>query len=982
MTLSDFRHKLSSARASRLFVPIATFSSAALVSIALAVFKQIFPVAEVCESLWLTLAVLTGYIVFFLFVVGGIYESVRLIPRVRYNPNLTILGTLGVLALCRFVFCYFHCPPYLYSLPIFSTPCLLSYGIEASVGGLTIDASLLVYVSLLFLRDFSIVRNRHVGKHRWVVGVMLFFLFSFVQFILFFTAGLFESLVRNNDFTLNPCHILSFQLDSILLVYLLFSLCFSFSVLYRRVLRNVDSFLNRNLGLTWIYVVGALGLSFGIYILCTSCDHIFPLWVLLSLASFYAVVVMVMMFYKRARFGFVNTIANQLFFSLFATLLLYFTIADRDACRRTTFVTYLLEEDSHLCTRDSVSSSDFDELFSRIYAANDLPVACTWIVKTPRFLNRAMLNGNSKMSQRYSFGYFENGRLIDQYGKHWYKTSVDEYLSDKMTRYGYYIVEKDDAKHYTYPIASDKHIVVTEGDDVSFVIPAAFSFVFVMFCIYYLLVWGLFSIYMIQGTSSLSMYNRLLWGTFSALMLSGLITCVFTLYHYMNNMELVRNESVSVKAGVIQMNFLRTVGSFDHRKVQTTMIDEYTRCLENLSKSFYMSVNLYDLDGTFITSSDSVARRQHTDLRPDVMKQFADGNSMLSERVKSDNKSVFILHKILTDQKGRTCGYMSFADVKDHYVKQVTLSSLLSRYMRTYAVLIFLSLLFSFFVYWLVMRSMRRLGIALRRRPRENSPIRIDWSESEEIGRLIKEHNRALEELRENARLLAKSERETAWREMAQEIAHEIKNPLTPMRLKVQMLERAWATQRSDFGARLESATREVLNQIDTLTEVSDIFSEFASTQQSVNSEQNLSKLLCRSHDMMCDNPTTTYEFLFDQEKDYFASVDADLFIKMLEYLVKNSDHNRREDGRLKMVFTLSQDEDPLYWLLTVQANDRGLDDADQSLVFTVKFSSDNCGHSLCLPIVKNIVTGFGGDINLQTSSDFGTIFHIRIPKL
>ncbi|HUW91812.1 MAG TPA: HAMP domain-containing protein, partial [Bacteroidales bacterium] len=96
----------------------------------------------------------------------------------------------------------------------------------------------------------------------------------------------------------------------------------------------------------------------------------------------------------------------------------------------------------------------------------------------------------------------------------------------------------------------------------------------------------------------------------------------------------------------------------------------------------------------------------------------------------------------------------------------------------------------------------------------------IHYRSSDEVGELVKQYNRMIDELGESAGKLARSERELAWREMARQVAHEIKNPLTPMKLNVQQLLKWWKDKAPDFGTRLESFTGNQIEYIDNLSSI------------------------------------------------------------------------------------------------------------------------------------------------------------------
>jgi nitrogen fixation/metabolism regulation signal transduction histidine kinase len=104
----------------------------------------------------------------------------------------------------------------------------------------------------------------------------------------------------------------------------------------------------------------------------------------------------------------------------------------------------------------------------------------------------------------------------------------------------------------------------------------------------------------------------------------------------------------------------------------------------------------------------------------------------------------------------------------------------------------------------------------------------ISWNTKDEIGALVNEYNKMVKKLEESAQALAKSEREGAWREMARQVAHEIKNPLTPMKLSIQYLQRAIREKNPDMQMLAQKVASTLVEQIDQLAKIASDFSQFA----------------------------------------------------------------------------------------------------------------------------------------------------------
>ena len=140
-----------------------------------------------------------------------------------------------------------------------------------------------------------------------------------------------------------------------------------------------------------------------------------------------------------------------------------------------------------------------------------------------------------------------------------------------------------------------------------------------------------------------------------------------------------------------------------------------------------------------------------------------------------------------------------------------------------------------------------------------NEPI--DWKSRDEIGNLVDEYNRMLKDLEKSALLLAKSERESAWREMAKQVAHEIKNPLTPMRLSVQHLQRAWQDPDVDWEKKLNQFTQSLIQQIDALTNIADEFSNFAKMPKTKNAIIDLGEICLNAIDLFQESGPVKISF-------------------------------------------------------------------------------------------------------------------------
>jgi nitrogen fixation/metabolism regulation signal transduction histidine kinase len=253
----------------------------------------------------------------------------------------------------------------------------------------------------------------------------------------------------------------------------------------------------------------------------------------------------------------------------------------------------------------------------------------------------------------------------------------------------------------------------------------------------------------------------------------------------------------------------------------------------------------------------------------------------------------------------------------------------------------------------------------------------ISYRGKDEIGSLVAEYNRMVGELERSVEMLAKSERESAWREMAKQIAHEIKNPLTPMKLSVQQLQRAWEDHSGDFDRHLERVTNTLIEQIDNLSSIASEFSNFAKMPRAVNERINLSERIRNTLDLFPSTDNITYSFTCDDESICIMA-DKEQISRVFINLIKNAVQSIPENkpGKIKLKLEAVNRKA----VFTITDNGKGIPDDLLDKMFTPNFTTKSSGMGMGLAIVKNIIETCDGSITFQTDIKRGTTFRIEIP--
>lgn len=255
----------------------------------------------------------------------------------------------------------------------------------------------------------------------------------------------------------------------------------------------------------------------------------------------------------------------------------------------------------------------------------------------------------------------------------------------------------------------------------------------------------------------------------------------------------------------------------------------------------------------------------------------------------------------------------------------------------------------------------------------------IQWSIDDEVGELIRDYNAMVTKLDESAMMLAQTERDTAWREMAKQVAHEIKNPLTPMKLSIQYLQNAANRDDADnLSSMIKRVSKTLIEQIDNLTNIASEFSSYAKMPQAMNEVFVINDVVASVHDLFRKREDMDIQ-LQVPINDLFVFADKSQIIRVLNNIVKNAiqsiPKSRRGLIEIKLVYTAD------LVIISVHDNGTGIEDHMKDKVFYPNFTTKSSGMGLGLAICADIIQSFDGRIYFETDKGVGTTFYIELPR-
>jgi len=267
---------------------------------------------------------------------------------------------------------------------------------------------------------------------------------------------------------------------------------------------------------------------------------------------------------------------------------------------------------------------------------------------------------------------------------------------------------------------------------------------------------------------------------------------------------------------------------------------------------------------------------------------------------------------------------------------------------------------------------MRQLKLGKRNEP-------LDYNSEDELGALVKEYNLMISKLEDSTKMIAQSERDSAWREMAKQVAHEIKNPLTPMKLSIQYLQRAVGMADADPHELIKRISSTLIEQIDNLTQIANEFSNFGTLPKGNNEKVILNEVVEAIHDLFRKRDDMDI-MLEEPIDDVIVFADKNHLIRILNNLLKNAMQAIPEQKRGRINLRLYTAKSRA--IIKVSDNGTGIPPSMRDKVFTPNFTTKSSGTGLGLAISATMLETFNGKIYFETEENIGTDFYIEIPLM
>jgi len=603
--------------------------------------------------------------------------------------------------------------------------------------------------------------------------------------------------------------------------------------------------------------------------------------------------------------------------------------------------------------------------------------------------------------KNYSYAFYSDGKLIRQHGNYIYNL-INTNFKGELKQYTSKTTSIEGLKwyrpftvynHLIYMPSARNLIVISREENAVFYDITSLTIFFVAIMLFSMLVilvrWAWIRIKILNFTDNIIKwsfrinFDRILYKTriqfsmvfavFITLVMVGMVTYFSIITQYQNQQDTMIRDKISRITDFLER------GQLD--KYLGNINEESQLDFDRLANSYATDLVLFDRQGSLLITTQPKVYKYGLMAPRMNARAFIKLSELKNSEFVNDETLGELKYKSaytpVRNTKGDVAAYLQlpyFSNETDYYER---IGSLLNIMINIYA-LIFIAIgLFAIIIARQITAPLNFIQESLGKiiYGKKNEPIQ--WERDDEIGAMVKEYNNMIAALESSAQKLAQSERESAWREMAKQVAHEIKNPLTPLKLGLQLLEKSWRDKDPKFDQKFERFSKSFVEQIESLSSIASEFSAFAKMPDTRIVRINLFDMLSQAVTIFkqMDNITISYH---PTEEPFYINADRDQILRCFNNLLKNAIEATPPDRQGMIIIDYTTTEKNI--LLTIKDNGNGIPEHMREKIFEPNFTTKSSGTGLGLAFVKNSIENAGGTVWFETKLGIGTTFFFSIP--
>jgi len=600
-------------------------------------------------------------------------------------------------------------------------------------------------------------------------------------------------------------------------------------------------------------------------------------------------------------------------------------------------------------------------------------------------------NKANPQENEYAYAVYVNNKLITEQGNYPFRTrlKVDTLKDQEPVFYN-----KDNVSELFYKVSDKRTIVVVHDQDKFLQYITIFSYLFCMQVVLaiVILLYQLYLSYFTGALSSLKIFRltlrkrvhySMLAIVFVSFMIIGGVTIGFfsSRYRASNSSKLESAMQVAKQSVQDQLTGANAFGAnavFD----SIAQSNSFRYFITDIANKQKIDINVFDNNGNLLaTSQDEIYQKGLISriMRQDAFYQLnVEGKSNVLQNERVAGLSYLSAYEPLRDEHGITLGYINVPFFSSEKDLKFQISNIVITLINVYAFIFLISSLITVLITRWITGSFNMIIQQFGRINLQRNE-RIKWPFDDEIGLLVKEYNVMVNKVEENAALLAQSERESAWREMARQVAHEIKNPLTPMKLNIQFLQQAMRNDNPNIKELTNKVTASIVEQIDNLSYIASEFSNFAKMPEAKPEDIELRALLNKAAELYLNDEHVKVSITADTG-DLFVFSDRSQLLRVFTNLLENAKQAIPASRAGRIDISLNTDHE--HALIAITDNGEGISEEVSARIFQPYFTTKSSGTGLGLAMTRKIIEFWKGSIWFETKENEGTTFYIKLPLL
>lgn len=594
------------------------------------------------------------------------------------------------------------------------------------------------------------------------------------------------------------------------------------------------------------------------------------------------------------------------------------------------------------------------------------------------------------LNVNYAYAVYNKGKIINNYGDYNFKSRVPK---EDYPKQEFYEKQINGKSVLWYNAGNNKLVIIVRSGSLFFEAITLFAYLFgsflfivVLFQVGHLLIQYRFRLNHIKNELRFDLRTQIQGAIILLSLFSFLVIGIATISFYISRFSLTNRDrlvkAIEIMANEVQ-NQIANHSIYDDvlKNSEASENSWLETTINEISEIHSVDANFYNLDGTLKVSTQPYLYKKHIlsmMMEPKAFYRLRYTNNI--EVIQDENVSLFSFLSIyipIKDESGEPYAYLNIPylntqkelkqEISNFLVTLICLNAFIFVIASAISVLLTNRITSSF---TLIASKMKDINLG-----RANEEI--VWNTNDEIGALIKEYNKMVKKLDESAQALAKSEREGAWREMARQVAHEIKNPLTPMKLSIQYLERAIQDKHPNVEALSEKVSATLVEQIDQLAKIASDFSQFANIGNIKVEVFDINELIELLINLYSTN--TKLNIIYNRpQQPALISADRTQINRLFTNLFQNA--IEASEGKHLIPITINQEIYANKLLINITDEGCGISAEMRKNIFTPNFTTKTSGTGLGLAMCKGIVEKANGRIWFETIEGKGTTFHVLLP--